>query len=105
VPILHQRGGRQEPIALLLEQSASAISTILGCLKAGKIYVPLDTTYPQARIEYILEDSQAPVIVTNNRNFLLARKLAKHNGCQLLNIDELDPISFVEEPDSHHITR
>ena len=99
--ILHQRGGRQEPIALLLEQSASAISTILGVLKAGKIYVPLDTTYPQARIEYILEDSQAPVIVTNNRNFLLARKLAKHNGCQLLNIDELDPISFVEEPDSH----
>ena len=99
--ILHQRGGRQEPIALLLEQSASAISTILGVLKAGKIYVPLDTTYPQARIEYILEDSQAPVIVTNNRNFLLARKLAKHNDCQLLNIDELDPISFVEEPDSH----
>ena len=99
--ILHQRGGRQEPIALLLEQSASAISTILGVLKAGKIYVPLDTTYPQARIEYILEDSQAPVIVTNNRNFLLARELAKHNGCQLLNIDELDPISFVEEPDSH----
>ena len=99
--ILHQRGGRQEPIALLLEQSASAISTILGVLKAGKIYVPLDTTYPQARIEYILEDSQAPVIVTNNRNFLLARELAKHNGCQLLNIDELDPSSFVEEPDSH----
>jgi len=99
--ILHQRGGRQEPIALLLEQSASAISTILGVLKAGKIYVPLDTTYPQARIEYILEDSQAPVIVTNNRNFLLARELAKHNACQLLNIDELDPISFVEEPDSH----
>jgi len=99
--ILHQRGGRQEPIALLLEQSASAISTILGVLKAGKIYVPLDTTYPQARIEYILEDSQARVIVTNNRNFLLARELAEHNGCQLLNIDELDPISFVEEPDSH----
>ena len=99
--ILHQRGGRQEPIALLLEQSASAISTILGVLKAGKIYVPLDTTYPQARTEYILEDSQAPVIVTNNRNFLLARELAKHNACQLLNIDELDPISFVEEPDSH----
>jgi len=98
--ILHQRGGRQEPIALLLEQSASAISTILGVLKAGKIYVPLDTTYPQARIEYILEDSQAAVIVTNNRNFSLARELAKHNRCQLLNIDELDASSFVEEPDS-----
>lgn len=100
VAILSQRGDRQEPIALLLEQGASAISAILGVLKAGKIYVPLDTTYPQARIEYILEDSQAAVIVTNNRNFSLARELAKHNRCQLLNIDELDASSFVEEPDS-----
>jgi len=100
VAILSRRGDRQEPIALLLEQGASAISAILGVLKAGKIYVPLDTTYPQARIEYILEDSQAAVIVTNNRNFSLARELAKHNRCQLLNIDELDASSFVEEPDS-----
>jgi len=100
VAILSQRGDRQEPIALLLEQGASAISAILGVLKAGKIYVPLDTTYPQARIEYILADSQAAVIVTNNRNFSLARELAKHNRCQLLNIDELDASSFVEEPDS-----
>ena len=98
--ILSQQRDRQEPIALLLEQGASAISAILGVLKAGKIYVPLDTTYPQARIEYILEDSQAAVIVTNNRNFSLACELAKHNRCQLLNIDELDASSFVEEPDS-----
>jgi len=99
--ILSQRGDRQEPIALLLEQDASAISAILGVLKTGKIYVPLDTTYPQARIEYILEDSQAAVIVTNNRNFSLARELAKHNRCRLLNIDELDASSFVEESDSY----
>src|SRR6266508_3466825 len=99
--ILSQRGDRQEPIALLLEQDASAISAILGVLKTGKIYVPLDTTYPQARIEYILEDSQAAVIVTNNRNFSLACELAKHNRCRLLNIDELDASSFVEESDSY----
>ena len=37
VAILSQRGDRQEPIALLLEQGASAISAIFGVLKAGKI--------------------------------------------------------------------
>jgi non-ribosomal peptide synthetase component F len=97
--ILGQRGGRQEPIALLLEQGASAISAILGVLKAGKIYVPLDTTYPRARIQFILDDSQAAVIVTNGKNFSLAHELAKHKHCELLNVDELDAGSFVKEPD------
>lgn len=98
--ILNQRGTGQEPIALLLEHGVSAIAAILGTLKAGKIYVPLDTTYPQARIGYILEDSQAAVIVTNNRNFSLALELAKNERQQVLNIDELDANASVEEPDS-----
>jgi amino acid adenylation domain-containing protein len=97
--ILNQRGTEQEPIALLLEHSASAIAAILGTLKAGKIYVPLDTTYPQSRIGYILEDSEAAMIVTNNRNFSLALELAKNKRQQLLNIDELDANSSIEQPD------
>jgi amino acid adenylation domain-containing protein len=97
--ILSQRGGRQEAIALLLEQGASAISAILGVLKAGKIYVPLDTAYPRARIQFILDDSEAAVIVTNCKNFSLARELAKYKRCELLNVDELDASSFVKDPD------
>lgn len=98
--ILNRRGAGQEPTALLLEHGASAIAAILATLKAGKIYVPLDTTYPRARIGYILEDSQAAVIVTNNRNFSLALELAKNERQRLLNIDELDTNLSVEDPDS-----
>jgi non-ribosomal peptide synthetase component F len=33
------------------------VVALLGVLKAGAAYVPIDTTYPQERIDYLLEDS------------------------------------------------
>ena len=87
--ILAQRGEGEEPIALLVDQSAPLIATILGVWKAGKIYVPLDPSFPHARTTYILEDSQASLIVTNNNNFSLAKELAQ-NRLQLINIEEVD---------------
>jgi non-ribosomal peptide synthetase component F len=46
--LLTQHGPGSEPIALLLEKDAPLIATILGVLKAGKIYVPLDPFSPPA---------------------------------------------------------
>src|SRR5262245_23342123 len=48
--ILAQGGACTEPIALLFRTGASAIAALLGVLKAGKFYVPLDPTYPPARL-------------------------------------------------------
>lgn len=87
--ILAQRGEGEEPIALLLEHDAPMIAAILGVLKAGKIYVPLDPSYPQARAAYILEDSQPGLIVTNNRHLSLVSDLDR-NMRQLINIDEIN---------------
>jgi amino acid adenylation domain-containing protein len=86
--ILAQRDKGEEPIALLLEQGIPALVTILGVLKAGKFYAPLDPTYPQAWLAAILEDAQASVIITNNINLPLAMDLAQdaHN---VINIDAL----------------
>ncbi len=87
--ILAQRGREQEPIALLIEQSAPLIAALLGVLKAGKFFVPLDPFHPQARTDYILEASQAHLIVTNDKHLSLAHALAR-NRCQWLNIEQLD---------------
>ena len=95
--ILNEHGKGEAPVALVLENGAPMISAILGVLKAGKIYVPLDPSLPTARITYILEDSQAEFIVTNNKNLSLAESLAK-NVSQLVNIDELDPGLKAENP-------
>jgi len=87
--ILNERGRGEEPVALILENGAPMIAAILGVLKVGKIYVPLDPSLPQARATYILKDSQADIVVTNNKNLSLAEGLAQ-NVPQLVNIDKLD---------------
>src|ERR687894_1284861 len=86
--LLAQRGEGAESIALLLDHNALMIAAILGVLKAGKVYVPLDPSFPYGRNEYILEDSQAGLIVTNNENRSLAKSL-REDGHSLIDIDEI----------------
>src|SRR5262245_26043452 len=48
--ILARQGHGAEPVALLFTSGVHAITAILGTLKAGKFYVPLDPTFPTARL-------------------------------------------------------
>jgi non-ribosomal peptide synthetase component F len=66
-----------DPVALLLEQDSTLIASILGVLKAGNIYVPLDTGYPVSQLENILADSGASLILTDVENYSRAIELAK----------------------------
>src|SRR5262245_18477845 len=86
---------KEEPIALLLETDAPLITAILGVLKADKIYVPLDSSLPQTRIAYILDDAKVTSLITNTRNLPLARELVQ-NKLPLINLDELDPFLLTE---------
>jgi Non-ribosomal peptide synthetase modules and related proteins len=52
-------------IALCLERSEYMLIAILAVLKSGAAYVPIDPSYPEARIKYILSDTQAKVLLTN----------------------------------------
>ena len=67
--ILEQRGSVNEPIALLLQTEVNAIIAILGILKAGKAYVPLEVNEPPARLSFMLTDSLAPLIITETSMF------------------------------------
>ncbi|MFQ5683991.1 MAG: amino acid adenylation domain-containing protein, partial [Candidatus Binatia bacterium] len=96
--ILAQRGKGNEPIALLLEHDVAMITAILAALKAGKIYVPLDPSYPLAWITSMLEDAQPGLILTNTKHRAFAQALAQQ-VCHVLNIDELDVHFDSENPD------
>jgi amino acid adenylation domain-containing protein len=85
--ILAQHGEAEEPIALLLGNGISMITSILAVLKTGKICVPIDPQYPTSRIAHMLADSQAGLIVTNPKYLSSARELAQ-DKCQLINIDK-----------------
>ena len=70
------RGDANEPVALLLDNGAAMIAAVLGALKAGKIFVPLDPSYPPARTAYMLADAGAGALLTDCRNRAQARALA-----------------------------
>ena len=54
-------------VGLYMERSFEMITGLLGILKAGGAYVPLDPSYPADRIAYIMEDTNAPIILTQAR--------------------------------------
>ncbi len=51
-------------IALCLDRGLELIIAILGVLKAGSVFVPIDTSYPNERISYMLEDTNSYLLVT-----------------------------------------
>jgi non-ribosomal peptide synthetase component F len=55
--------GHQMPVAVCLERSANLLVALLGILKAGAAYVPIDPEYPQQRIEYMLQDCSAKLLI------------------------------------------
>jgi non-ribosomal peptide synthetase component F len=48
-----------------LERSLDLVVALIGLLKAGGVYLPLDPGYPQERLTFMLEDSRAQVLLTN----------------------------------------
>ncbi|MEG4442911.1 amino acid adenylation domain-containing protein [Microcoleus sp. AT9_B5] len=53
-------------VAICMERSLEIAIAVLGVLKAGAAYVPLDPAYPQERLTFMLADTQAPVILTQS---------------------------------------
>jgi aspartate racemase len=65
---LQKRGGGPETlVGICVQRSAEMVVGLLGILKAGMAYVPLDPAYPQERLAYMLSDSQVPLLLTQQR--------------------------------------
>ncbi|HEX6046470.1 MAG TPA: amino acid adenylation domain-containing protein, partial [Pyrinomonadaceae bacterium] len=54
-------------VGVCMERSIEMVVALLGILKAGGAYLPLDPTYPQARLSFMLEDAAVPVLLTQAR--------------------------------------
>ena len=58
--------GTETFVAIMMDRSIEMMVGILGILKAGGVYVPLDPAYPEDRLVFMLEDTQAPVLLTQS---------------------------------------
>ncbi|WP_259472806.1 non-ribosomal peptide synthetase, partial [Clostridium estertheticum] len=65
--ILREDGVEQDTmVGIMVDRSLEMIIGIMGILKAGGAYLPMDPEYPKERIEYMLEDSDAQILLTQN---------------------------------------
>jgi non-ribosomal peptide synthetase component F len=88
--------GADTPVAIAVERSPELVIGLLGILKAGGAYVPLDPSYPQERLAFMLADTQAPVLLTQER---LRARLPAH-GARTLCLDR-DAALFAQQPDAN----
>ncbi len=66
--LLHERGiGLEEIVGVYTERTADMVVAMLGILKAGGVYLPLDVNLLPARINFMLEDSGARMVLTTRR--------------------------------------
>lgn len=95
--ILRHGPAGERQTALLFEHDAPMIAAMLGVLKAGQTYVPLDPSYPNERLTRILQHSQAAVLVTNEKNLARAKDL-NDASVTVINVDDLDPAIPTGDP-------
>uniref|UniRef100_UPI0007A0B2AF non-ribosomal peptide synthetase n=1 Tax=Mycobacterium avium TaxID=1764 RepID=UPI0007A0B2AF len=89
--LIRYGAGPGDCVALLLERSAEAVAAILGVLKAGAAYLPIDPSLPSARIEFMLTDA-APAAVLTSTEFHC--RLQEHDQTVI----DVDDPSIREQP-------
>uniref|UniRef100_A0A486XPV7 Non-ribosomal peptide synthetase modules, pyoverdine @ Siderophore biosynthesis non-ribosomal peptide synthetase modules n=1 Tax=Rheinheimera sp. BAL341 TaxID=1708203 RepID=A0A486XPV7_9GAMM len=78
-------------VGLYLRLSIDLVIGMLAILKSGGAYVPMDPDYPPARLDFMLEDCQAPIVITETR---LANNLKGNAQCNVLLMDS-DALSAI----------
>lgn len=76
-------------VGIYLDRSARMLATVLGVLKSGAAYLPLDPTYPAERLEFMAVDAGADIVVTQST---LVDRVPAAIQRRIL-VDELAPVS------------
>ncbi|WP_459735731.1 AMP-binding protein, partial [Peribacillus sp. N1] len=65
---LREKGAAPEKVvALMVDRSIEMIVGVLGIIKSGAAYIPIDPDYPKERVSYILENSHADLVITETK--------------------------------------
>ena len=83
-------------VGLMMDRSPDVVSAMLGIIKAGGAFLPIDPKYPKDRIDLVLEDSGTGFLVTGSD---LSGKCS-FNGCIIEFDRDIDDISDETDPDN-----
>ncbi|MCP4156992.1 MAG: amino acid adenylation domain-containing protein, partial [bacterium] len=85
-------------VAIMLERSIEQIITILAILETGAAYLPIDPTTPKNRIQYMLTDSNTPLLITGAKEFRELHELHElHELKEQKEFRELDELKELRE--------
>ncbi|WP_062061823.1 non-ribosomal peptide synthetase [Aquimarina longa] len=99
---LKEQGVKRETLVpICIDKSLEMIVGILGILKSGGAYVPIDPGYPQSRIDFILQDTNADIVITCSDLEHLFNQNTKRYKCIALDTiaTSLDQISSTPLPE------
>lgn len=68
--------GVEDKVVLLMEKRAEVVASILGILKAGAAYVPMDPSYPAERIQYMIDDCKPKVVLVDSVVFSVQKEIS-----------------------------
>jgi len=86
--------GPEVPVGVFLERSPELVVALLGVLRAGGAYVPMDPAYPRERLATMIEDSRMPLVVTGAG---LGERLPAGSGVRTVEIDALESVPAAED--------
>jgi len=84
-----------ELIGICLERNEWVVIAILGVLKSGGAYVPIDPGYPQERIDYMLSDSQCKVVIDEAELLKFRNSLAAYSTENLETVNTPEDLAYV----------
>ncbi len=78
---------RGDRVAVQVDKSPASLFLYLGCLRAGLVYLPLNTAYQRGELSYFLEDAQPKVVVCRPQSCELMREISTRHA-QVFTLDE-----------------
>lgn len=87
----------EDKVMFILKRNSNVLTSILGILKAGACFIPIDSSYPEDRIEHILTDSESKFIIYDDIVDVVDIDLSSYSD-KLLHIDELFKEENISNP-------
>ncbi|QFU92989.1 non-ribosomal peptide synthetase [Amycolatopsis sp. YIM 10] len=88
-------------VALVLDKSELMITAIIAAWKTGAAYVPIDSGYPDDRISFMLEDTRARLVVTNE---IHSERLRSLPGAESRYVLEIELLHLDDQPATNPVT-